>query len=199
MNGSGEFERDLERELHRILDPIGAAPIPPRRTLASRGMTRRLLGGAGAALSVKVLTGFAVAAFAAAAAGAATEVAVTGSVNPADWGQQVHHTVQTCKDELRASGTRGIGPCVSAFASQHGQQASEGSKSTKGNDKADGKSNGTDNSKGTGNGKINSKGNGHSGGKSHGGGNGNADGSATSGEPVDPAAMHPGPSPVPAG
>lgn len=47
------------------------------------------MGGAGAALGVKVLTGFAVAAFAAAAAGAVTEVAVTHSLNPADWGQQV--------------------------------------------------------------------------------------------------------------
>jgi hypothetical protein len=196
MNGSGDFDRDLERELHRILDPISASPVPSRRTLASRRVTRRFLGGAGAALGVKVLTGFAVAAFAAAAAGAATEVAVTGSLNPADWGPQVHQTVQTCKDQLRASGTRGIGACVSAFAKQHGQQAGDGSKSSKGNDKADGTSNGKDSSKGSGNDKNHGKGNGNGNGNTHGNG-GNADGSATSAEPIDPAAKHPGPSPVP--
>src|ERR1700730_5388749 len=186
MKGSGEFERPLERELHRILDPIGAAPIPPRRTLASRGVTRRLLGGAGAALGVKVLTGFALAAFAAAAAGAVTEVAVTGSLNPATWGHQVHQTVQTCKDTLRASGTRGIGPCVSAIASQRGQQASEGNKSTQGDGKVnDGKSNAKDkgegngNGNGTGNGKSNGNGNGN--GHGNGNGNGNAAGSGGGG------------------
>lgn len=195
VSGTGDFERGLERELHRILDPIAAAPIPPRRTLTSRGVTRRLLGGAGAALGVKVLTGFALAAFAAAAAGAATEVAVTGSLNPADWGPRVHQTVQTCKDQLRASGTRGIGACVSAIASQHGQQAVEGSKSSNGNNRADGKSNGKDNGKGNANSKDKGKGNGNGNGNGHGNG-GNA-GSATSAEPIDPAAKHPGPSPVP--
>src|ERR1700730_12899523 len=167
MNGSGEFERHLERELHRILDPIGAAPIPPRRTLASRGVTRRLLGGAGAALGVK-------------------GVAATGSHNPATWGHQVHQTVQTCKDTLRASGTRGIGPCVSAIASQRGQQASEGNKSTQGDGKVnDGKSNAKDkgegngNGNGTGNGKSNGNGNGN--GHGNGNGNGNAAGSGGGG------------------
>ena len=121
MNESGDFERELERELHRILDPITAAPIPLRRDPNSGGIMKRLLGGAGAALGLKLATGIAIAAFAAAAAGAATEVAVTGSLNPADWGQQVKQTVDTCKDALRASGTRGIGPCVSAFAKQHGK------------------------------------------------------------------------------
>lgn len=82
---------------------------------------RKLLGGAGAALGVKIASGFAVAALAATAAGAATEVAVTGSLNPADWGKQVTQQVQNCKDTLRASGTRGIGQCVSQFAKQHGK------------------------------------------------------------------------------
>lgn len=90
MNVTGDFERELERELHRVLDPIAAVPIPPRRSPASRGITRRLLGGAGAALGVKLLTGFGVAAFAAAAAGAVTEIAVTGSLNPATWARSVH-------------------------------------------------------------------------------------------------------------
>ena len=82
---------------------------------------RKLLSGAGAAIAVKIVTGFAVAVFASTAAAVATEVALTGSLNPADWGQQVKQTVATCKETLRASGTRGIGQCVSAFAKQHGK------------------------------------------------------------------------------
>ncbi len=179
MNGSGDFERDLERELHRILDPIAAAPIPPRRTLASRGVTRRLLGGAGAALGIKVFTGFALAAFAAAAAGAATEAVVTRSLNPVDWGQQVHRALE---------------------------QATEGTKSTPDSGKTtDSKAGGKDNVKtkgdGKDSGKSNSKGKGGSGnGNGNGHGNasgGNADGGATSAEPIDPPTKHPGPSPVP--
>jgi hypothetical protein len=82
---------------------------------------RRLFGGVGAALGAKLLTGFAVAALAVAGAGVTTEVATTGSLNPSDWGKQVVQQVQTCKDTLRASGVRGIGECVSAFAKQHGK------------------------------------------------------------------------------
>lgn len=86
---------------------------------------KRLLGGAGAAITAKLVTGFAVAALAMGAAGVTTEVATTGSLNPNDWGQQVKQQVATCKDTLRASGVRGIGPCVSAFAKQHGDQVSD--------------------------------------------------------------------------
>ncbi len=85
---------------------------------------KRLFGGAGAALGAKFLTGFAVAALAVAGAGVTTEVATTGSLNPSDWGQQVVQQVNTCKDTLRASGVRGIGQCVSAFAKQHGKVVS---------------------------------------------------------------------------
>lgn len=112
----------------------------------------RLLGGTGAAIAAKLATGFAVAALAAAGAGVATEVATTGSINPNNWGQQVTQTVQTCKDTLRASGVRGIGPCVSAFASRHGQQerdkhASDARTNGHGNN-----GNGKDNGNGNGNG-----------------------------------------------
>jgi hypothetical protein len=82
---------------------------------------KRLFGGAGVALGAKLLTGFAVAALAVAGAGVSSEVATTGSLNPSDWGQQVVQQVNTCKDTLRASGVRGIGECVSAFAKQHGK------------------------------------------------------------------------------
>jgi hypothetical protein len=50
----------------------------------------KFLGGTGAALGVKIVTGFAIAA---AACVVAAEVAVTGSANPADWGRQVSHKV----------------------------------------------------------------------------------------------------------
>ena len=82
---------------------------------------KRLFGGVGAALGAKLLTGFAVAALAVAGAGVTAEVATSGSLNPTDWGKQVVQQVNTCKDTLRASGVRGIGECVSAFAKQHGK------------------------------------------------------------------------------
>ena len=115
-----DFDREIESELSRILGPVDRASIPAWRAPVSGGVMKRLFGGAGAALGAKLLTGFAVAALATTAAGVAT----TGSINPNDWGQQVVQQVQHCKDTLRASGVRGIGECVSAFASQHGKQVS---------------------------------------------------------------------------
>lgn len=131
---------------------------------------KKFLGGAGAAVGLKLLTGLAVAASAAVLAGAATEVAVTGSLNPVNWGQHVTQTVQTCKDTLRASGTRGIGQCVSAVAKQHGEQVSDSHQASKArenngkdkssvNDKSSGNGNGKDKSNGDSNG--NGRGNGH--------------------------------------
>ena len=87
MSDMNDLERELETELHRILDPMTAGTIPAWRvTTPSGGTMKRLLGGAGAALGVKILTGFAVAAAAATFAAAATEVAITGSINPLNWG-----------------------------------------------------------------------------------------------------------------
>jgi hypothetical protein len=84
---------------------------------------RKLFSGAGAAIAVKALTGFAVAAIATTVAAAAAEATITGSLNPDDWGQQVKHQVAVCKAELE-TGEHGIGACVSAFASQHGKLVS---------------------------------------------------------------------------
>jgi hypothetical protein len=173
-----DFESELEQELHRILDPIVSGPIPTRRAAAAGGWRRRLLGGAGAALTVKILTGVAVAAVAATVAGAATEVATTGSLNPLVWGQQVKQTVEQCKDTLRASGTRGIGKCVSSLANQHG--------TTTGDHHA------KDNPKDNGNGKDKGKG--------HGGGSDKTPGpkpKGNSGQPGQSGRTHPGPSPGP--
>lgn len=59
-----------------------------------------------------------------AAAAAAGEAVVTGSINPVDWGQQVVQQVEKCKDAI-APGSHGIGECVSSFASQHGNKAGD--------------------------------------------------------------------------
>ncbi len=99
-----------------------------------------VLSGARAALAVKAATGFAVAALAVVAAAAATEAAITGSADPSNWGQQVRQQVIACKAAL-ASGEHGIGQCVSAFASQHGQEMSgraSGARLNHGNGNANG-------------------------------------------------------------
>lgn len=119
-----EIERELEETLHRVLDPIAARPIPPRRPPASRSAFKTVIGGAGTALTVKVLTGVAAAAAVVTVAGVVT----TGSLSPADWGQQVTQTVQTCKDNIANSGQHGIGDCVSDFANQHGALVASGAR-----------------------------------------------------------------------
>ncbi|HEX9363891.1 MAG TPA: hypothetical protein VGA47_08910 [Candidatus Dormibacteraeota bacterium] len=112
-----DIDREIELELKRVLDPLAGAPIPARRMVRSQSTRMRaLLGGAGAALSVKLLTGVAVAAAAVTVAG----TAATGSLDPTVWGQQVKDRVAECRDKL-ADGQHGIGDCVSSFASQHGQ------------------------------------------------------------------------------
>jgi hypothetical protein len=112
-----DFDREIEFELHRMLDSVDRDPIPPRRTVQSRATrTRALVGGAGAAVAAKLVTTVAVAAAAVTVAGASA----TGSLDPAVWGQQVSQRVEQCKETL-ADGKHGIGDCVSAFAQTHGQ------------------------------------------------------------------------------
>ena len=111
-----DLERELEQELHRVLDPISAQPIPARHSPPRHGVVARVVGGAGAAATLKLLSGVAVAAAAVTVAG----TAATGSPNPMVWGQQVSSYVSTCKDKL-AAGQHGIGDCVSTFANSHGQ------------------------------------------------------------------------------
>jgi len=112
-----DFESEIEHELHRVLGQLDNAPVPPRRTVRSQSTRlRALVGGAGTALTLKVLSGVAVAAAAVTMAGATT----TGSLDPTVWGQQVKERVADCKAKL-ADGQHGIGDCVSSFASQHGR------------------------------------------------------------------------------
>jgi len=128
---------------------------------------KKLLGGAGAALGVKILTGFAVAAAAATFAAAATEVAITGSVNPANWGQQVVTQVNACKASAARLGVHGIGQCVSQFAKQHGDAVSDSPPATA----APGHGN-SNAGNGNGHGNTNNPGNGHGNGNGNGNGNG---------------------------
>jgi len=140
-----DIERELESDLHRVLDPVAAmSTIPPWRQPMRRGALRTVLGGAGAALSLKLLSGVAVAAAAVTVAGAAT----TGSINPVTWGQQVSEHVAECKAKL-ADGQHGIGDCVSSFANQHGQAvASEARHHGQGNGNGNGNGNGSSNTNG---------------------------------------------------
>jgi hypothetical protein len=157
MSDMNDFERELEFELHRILDPMTAGPILAwRATATSGGTMKRLLGGAGAALGVKILTGFAVAAAAATFAAAATEVAITGSINPLNWGQQVTQQVDACKASAARLGVHGIGQCVASFARQHGDTISDKNPKTDKSDKTNnGNGNGKDKSKSHGQGQDN--------------------------------------------
>ena len=100
-----------------------------------------LLGGAGAAIGLKIATGFAVAAMAATAAVAATEVAITGSMNPANWGQQVRQQVADCKASAARLGVHGIGQCVSQFANQHGKAVSDAHKASAARENGNGNAN----------------------------------------------------------
>lgn len=102
---------------------------------------KKLLGGAGAAIGLKIATGFAVAAMAATAAVAATEVAITGSVNPANWGQQVTQQVADCKASAARLGVHGIGQCVSQFANQHGKAVSDAHKASAARENGNGHAN----------------------------------------------------------
>ena len=112
-----DIEHELESELHSVLDPLEALPVPARRKAPSRTTrTRALVGGAGAALTFKLLSGAVAAAAAVTVAGAAT----TGSFNPGDWGTVVTRAVSDCKAKL-TDGQHGIGDCVSDIASTHGQ------------------------------------------------------------------------------
>lgn len=151
-----DLERELEQELHRVLDPIAARPIPPRRSIEGRRGLRTVMGGAGAALTLKILTGVAAAAAAVTVAGVAT----TGSLNPSTWGQRVEQQVSTCKSQL-AAGNHGIGDCVSDFASQHGAAvASAARQHGNGNGNGNSKDNGGSNGNGNGNGSGNTSGHG---------------------------------------
>lgn len=147
-----DIERELEFELHRVLDPISRVAIPPRRAAAHGNYVQRLLGGAGGALAIKVLTGVAVAAAAATVATAAA----TGTANPSQWSQGISAKVHDCRAAL-ADQNGGIGQCVSVIAQHHGSNAT--------NDESH---HGNASGNGNGNGSVNSAGQSHGQGKDNG-------------------------------
>ena len=155
-----DFDREIEIELHRRLDSIDREPIPPRRLVQSgTPRTRALVGGAGAALAAKLISGVAIAAAAVTVAGATA----TGSLDPAVWGQQVTDRVQECKAAL-AAGQHGIGDCVSAFASTHGAGVASHARHQgigNGNGYASGRGKGNGNGTGNGTGNVNGNAHGH--------------------------------------
>jgi len=86
------FEQHLEDELHLLLDAQAPATIPAWR-MPAQGSRRvlPLVGGAGAAVTAKIVTGAAIAVL---AAGASTEILITHSANPIDWARNVQQQVQ---------------------------------------------------------------------------------------------------------
>jgi hypothetical protein len=124
-SGNG-FDRWLEQQLHQAAAKVGGPSPAPAQ---AQYHAAHLQGGPHMSVLVKVATlvstkgaaGLAVALLAVGAAGAATEAAVTGSANPANWGQAVVTQVNLCKQ----APTHGIGQCVSAFAKTNGKTVSE--------------------------------------------------------------------------
>jgi hypothetical protein len=86
----------------------------------------RLTTGVAAAVKSKA----AVVALATLVAVGALGVGTAAAANGA-FGQQVKAKVESCKDAL-ATGTHGIGDCVSDFAQQHGKQHSQGQSTSHG-------------------------------------------------------------------
>jgi hypothetical protein len=183
-----DFDREMEYELHRVLDPMTAGSIPVRRSMQPGGSMKKLLGGAGAAIGIKILTGIAVAAAATTFAVAASEVAITGSINPANWGQQVKQQVADCKASAARLGVHGIGQCVASFARQNGGSGSDSSAK-----------NGKTKTGVTGNGSPNPHANAPVKTKGHGQGSdkGQGNSAATAGEPTDPAIIFVNHAPIP--
>lgn len=105
---SEDFDSWLTTELDRGL----AGRRPRARFDAPRRAHRLTLKAAVIAVAAVLVTG---------GVALAAGTAVTGTPNPAVWGQQVQHQVDACRHQL-TSGQHGIGHCVSQFAKQHGQQ-----------------------------------------------------------------------------
>ena len=178
-----DIERELEEALHRVLDPISARPIPARRPVQSRSAFRTVAGGAGTALTLKLLTGIAAAAAAVTVAGAVT----TGSLNPVNWGAAVTQRVETCKDDIANSGQHGIGDCVSQLANTHGATVSNDARHQ---GKPNGKSNGNGTGTGNGNGNGSGNGNGNPNNNGNSGTNGRGNGRSTSHPTPPPRSVH---------
>jgi hypothetical protein len=89
------------------------------KNAVSRRRRLHLGPSAGVPFAGKVAMGLAAATLSLGAVGAAAATAITHSIDPQVWGQQIREAVADCKETAK-SGRHGIGDCVSAFATQHG-------------------------------------------------------------------------------
>jgi hypothetical protein len=129
--GGDSFDQWLGQQLQQhAAAHAGPSPLPVQAqyhaAYAHGALQMSLLAKAGTILTTKAAIGVTVSVLALAGVG---EAAITGSINPKDWGQQVVQQVQKCKAAL-APGSHGIGECVSSFASQHGKTQSAQHKAT---------------------------------------------------------------------
>jgi hypothetical protein len=127
-----DIERELEETLHRVLDPIAARPVPARRAAPSQSRWATVVGGAGAALSLKVLAGAAVAAATVTAAGAVT----TGSLNPAVWEREASQSMTSLTGH-HGTPTAEAAPDQAGTNNSKAPAKSQGNTSTNGNGQAD--------------------------------------------------------------
>jgi hypothetical protein len=115
------LERELRRDVAGLRIPSPRADQAAYRAVAATGGKRMpLLSSLTAAASSKAAVGLATAALVI-GGGSVAATAATGSANPASWGKTVTDAVSSCKSTLGAD-QHGIGHCVSAVASQKGQQ-----------------------------------------------------------------------------
>ncbi|HEY2597508.1 MAG TPA: hypothetical protein VGJ79_03415 [Candidatus Dormibacteraeota bacterium] len=134
------FDQLIEQELRsHAAKQSGQSPLPTqaRYHAWNRQNGLRLSVFAKAAtvvLSTKAAVALIVVAAAVGVTGA-EEAAITGSINPADWGKQLAKQVQSCATEL-ASGSSSAGTCASSFSRPAANQAPTDHDLT-GNGKAD--------------------------------------------------------------
>jgi hypothetical protein len=131
--GGDNFDRWLGQQLQQSASVHhGPRPMPAqanyRATRIPGALVLALPAKVAALVTTKAAVGLTAGMLAMGVAGAG-EAVVTSSSNPSDWGMQVVQQVQKCKSAL-APGAHGIGQCVSAFASQHGQQVGSDHRAT---------------------------------------------------------------------
>jgi hypothetical protein len=115
------LERELRRHVAGLRAPSPRADQAAYRAVATTGGKRMpLLSSLTAFASSKAAVGLATAALVV-GGGSVAAAAATGSANPSDWGKTVTAAVASCKAKLGAD-QHGIGRCVSAVASQKGQE-----------------------------------------------------------------------------
>ncbi|TMC09165.1 MAG: hypothetical protein E6J41_11225 [Chloroflexi bacterium] len=115
------LEREFRRHIAGLRIPSPRADQATYRAVATSGGKRMpLLSSLTAVASSKAVIGLATAALVI-GGGSVAATAATGSANPANWSKTVTDAMSSCKSRLGPD-QHGIGHCVSAVASQKGQQ-----------------------------------------------------------------------------